>query len=230
MKPHSHKYYTDHLKMGDLINADYRLLLLLPRFGMELGFGEQTIEAACQSYHIDSNFFLMICNIHSFDDYFPSEQLVEKVNVCQLINYLSNSHQYFIKHRLQVIAEQLQVIIAHGKKSHGQILTQFFKEYEDEILKHFTYEEEIVFPYIKGMAVGVKNADYHIDIFEENHTNIDDKLSDLKNILIKYLPDQSALEERMNLIFNIFDFELDLNKHTLLENWILIPKVHKMEK
>ena len=60
-------------------------------------------------------------------------------------------------------------------------------------------------------------------------SNIEDKLSDLKNILIKYLPEKSSLEEKTILLFNLFDFERDIDKHTLLEDLVLIPKVHNME-
>ncbi|MDR1758467.1 MAG: hemerythrin domain-containing protein [Bacteroidales bacterium] len=226
---HATRHYTADMKMFALVETDHRLLLLLPRFNIELGFGEQSIRTACQKHDIDTDFFLMICNIYSFEDYMPDEETAQKVDVCQLIAYLSKSHGYYLNHRLQAINRELQAIIKNGEKAHATILTRFFKEYEKEISDHFTYEENVVFPYILGVAGGHKNTDYRIDKFEENHTNINDKLSDLKNILIKYLPETSALEERMNLIFNIFSFELDLRKHTLLEDWILVPKVRQME-
>ena len=121
-------------------------------------------------------------------------------------------------------------VIKHSEKVHYEILLRFFDEYKKEVFHHFEYEENVVFPYILGIADGKKSAKYQIKMFEENHTNIEDKLSDLKNILIKYLPEKSSLEERTTLIFNLFDFEKDLDKHTLLEDLVLIPKVHNMEE
>ena len=95
---------------------------------------------------------------------------------------------------------------------------------------HFEYEEQTVFPYILGLAEGERSGGYQIEIFEENHTNIEDKLNDLKNILIKYFPGKSSLEERIHLLFNIFDMEVDIDKHTLLEDLVLVPKVRNIER
>ena len=35
------------MKLADLIHLDYKLLLLLPRFGLNLGFRDQTAEECC---------------------------------------------------------------------------------------------------------------------------------------------------------------------------------------
>ena len=77
-----------------------------------------------------------------------------------------------------------------------------------------------------------KNAtvNYHINQFEENHTNIEEKLSDLKNIIIKYLPDSCASKEQNDVLFEIFLFEEEINTHTLIEDRILIPFVQEIEK
>ena len=222
-------FYTSNMKMADLINKDYQLLLLLHRFDIELGFGEQTVMKSCEAHQIAPEFFLMICNIYSFSDYLPDHDEIEKLDVSQLIMYLKKSHQYYLEHRLKAISNQMHSVIEHSEKKHGDILLRFFDEYKKEVIHHFEYEENIVFPYILGVADGKKSAKYQIKMFEENHTNIEDKLSDLKNILIKYLPEKSSLEEKTTLLFNLFDFEKDLDKHTLLEDLVLIPKVHNME-
>jgi len=223
-------YYTANMKMADLLDTDYKLLLLLSRFDIELGFGEQTIAKSCEDHGIAPELFLMICNIYSYNNYIPTEQDINSLDVHQLISYLKKSHQYYLENRVNEIAELMQVVISQSEKVHGDVLTRFFKEYRKEVLNHFNYEEEIVFPYILGVADGKKSAEYQIQLFEENHTNIEDKINDLKNILIKYLPGQSTSEARTNLLFNLFDLEVDLDKHTLIEELVLVPKVRNMEK
>lgn len=223
-------FYTSDMKMADLINSDYTLLLLLPRFGMELGFGEQTVLKYCREHAISAEFFLMICNIYSFENYLPDDQEIEMLDVDQLIAYLKKSHYDYLFNRLHAIDTQLQLMNRETEKIHGEILDRFFSEYKNEVIHHFQYEEETVFPYISDIAQGKRSAAYQIDTFEKNHTNIDDKLNDLKNILIKYLPAKSSLEVRTTLLYNLFDFEKDLSKHTLLEDLVLVPKVRNMEK
>ncbi|MDR2980359.1 MAG: hemerythrin domain-containing protein [Bacteroidales bacterium] len=221
--------FTQTMKMAELIDTNYKLLLLLPRFDIDLGFGELTVRKLCEENNICPELFLVICNVYTFDDYIPDEKYIELLNVQQFIDYLKKSHLYYMNDRLKNISDQLQIIVQDSEQPHGAILSRFFEQYKVELLNHFAYEDEVVFPYVLGIADGKKSADYQIRIFEENHTNIDDKLNDLKNILTKYLHGNSSLEKRIQLIFNLFDFEEDMRKHTLLEDRVLISKVRKME-
>ena len=113
-----------------------------------------------------------------------------------------------------------------------KILNDFYDKYDSEVSNHFKYEEEIVFPYIEALAKGKKSekSHYGIEQFERNHSNIEEKLGDLRNIIIKYLPEQYSNELRYKILAEIFDMESDLRKHTLLENLLLIPSVLKLEQ
>lgn len=221
--------FTTDMKLADLIHTNYRLLLLLPRFGLNLGFGEQTVHECCEKKQVSENLFVMICNIYTYDQYLPDKEDIGKLNIDQLILYLQRSHSYYLHTRLQAIEEQLQVISEPYHLQHRNILNRFFEDYKKEVINHFDYEEETVFPYIQGLCSGQKIKGYNIEIFEQNHTNIDDKLHDLKNIVIKYLPGDSLLPERTHVLFDIFSLEDDLDRHTLIEDKILIPLVMKLE-
>ena len=65
--------------------------------------------------------------------------------------------------------------------------------------------------------------------FEESHTNVSEKFNDLKNIIIKYLPDSYTSEIRATVLREIFRIESDLRKHATVENRLLIPLVAKLE-
>ena len=67
-----------------------------------------------------------------------------------------------------------------------------------------------------------KTNDYSIKEYESNHSDLDAALSDLKNIMIKYLPEEFDIERCRNVLIDLFLFEMDLNKHTLLEHKILV--------
>ena len=98
------------------------------------------------------------------------------------------------------------------------------------MLNHFNYDVEIVLPYIKNLSKNTYEKGFHIEQYEENHSNIDDKLSDLKNILIKYFPNNNSTDIQIDVLTEIFQFEEDLIKHTRIEDKILIPYVHKKEE
>lgn len=226
MKSH---FFTEDMKVADLIHVDYKLLLLLPRLGLNLGFGDKTVKEYCLQKQVSPSFFIMICNIYSFEQYLPSANHIESTDIHQLILYLQESHVYYQNNRIQAIENQLHSISENCEQGHQKILDRFFEEYKKEVINHFEYEENIVFPYVEKIIRGEKAIGYEIDIFSENHSNIDDKLSDLKNIIIKYLPGNSMLQEKTILLFNIFSLEEDLNKHSLIEDKILIPLVQKLE-
>ena len=80
------------------------------------------------------------------------------------------------------------------------------------------------------MIHGVHTEGYSIEQFEENHSNIEDKLEDLKNILIKYLPGEVPAEELNRTLFNVFPLEDDLGRHALIEDKVLVPYVMQLEE
>ncbi|MBQ4205298.1 MAG: hemerythrin domain-containing protein, partial [Bacteroidales bacterium] len=64
--------YSANTKMADLILGNSKLLLMIPRFGMDLGFGDHSIAEVCEKHDVNPQFFLMICNVYSNPDYTPT--------------------------------------------------------------------------------------------------------------------------------------------------------------
>ena len=88
----------------------------------------------------------------------------------------------------------------------------------------------MIFPYIIQLLNGIKSDNYKIKEYESNHSDIDAALNDLKNIILKYLPPECTIEKCREILLNLFMFEYDLSKHTLLEDKILISLVEHIEK
>ena len=47
--------------MSDLIQANYRLLRVLPRFGIHLGFGDKSVAEVCRAQGVSMELFLLFC-------------------------------------------------------------------------------------------------------------------------------------------------------------------------
>lgn len=174
--------------MSDLIQANYRLLRVLPRFGIHLGFGDKSVAEVCRAQGVSMELFLLVCNISTFDDFLPDTAMFKGIDVEDIVLFLQNSHKYYLEQRIPEIRENLSSLEEGPGTSSARILDRFFNDYRNEVEAHFEYEEQTVFPYIRGLIHGVHTEGYSIEQFEENHSNIEDKLEDLKNILIKYLP------------------------------------------
>jgi regulator of cell morphogenesis and NO signaling len=218
------------MKLSDLLFANYNLLLVLSRFGIKLGFGEKSVEEVCNKYNISSPLFLVVANVSTYSEYSPDESEIVLLNVNELLDYLHASHIYYLEDKISSIEKQLKELYSKDEKRYGEMIERFFSEYKNEVVNHFSYEENTVFPYIRGLLKQNTKINYHINQFEKNHSNIEDKLTDLINILIKYLPENERNKEKENVLFNIFLFTKDLNKHILIENKVLIPCVKLIEE
>ena len=71
---------------------------------------------------------------------------------------------------------------------------------------------------------------YSISQYEEDHSDIEEKLYDLKQIILKYLPNPKDSRLLNVMLHDLFELELDLNNHCRIEDMILVPIVEKMEK
>ena len=94
----------------------------------------------------------------------------------------------------------------------------------------------VVFPYVLNLHERIKNGEhknqlkeYSVIEYRDHHNDIEEKLEDLKKLLIKYLPEKSDRIIRRKLLFSLFELEYDLNVHSQIEEHILIPLVEKME-
>ncbi len=227
---------TAEMKLSDIIEANKRALVLFPRFGIELGFGDKTVEDICRNMDIDLQFFLLMVNTFLNPDYFPDKKL-KNVDVEMLISYLAESHNYYLEERIPY----LQSLISQFKHNvdHPAIvqLEKFFDQYIVEVKDHLAYEDETAFPYMamissyrKKPDIPVGQVDYSVGVFEERHDNIEEKLSDLKNLLIKYFPPAGDRYIRIRLLNELVDFEEDLINHARIEDKVLIPVVKHLEQ
>ena len=66
--------FNSKMKLADVVVANYNLVLILQRFNIELGFGEKTVAEICKQYGIDTNFFLLICNVYTTANYLPTKE------------------------------------------------------------------------------------------------------------------------------------------------------------
>ena len=221
------------MKVADLIAADNSLLSILHRLDIRLGFGEATIQEICTRYNISTALFLEICNIYSFRHYTPHVEALEQKDIKNITTYLRASHKYYTEVCFPTIHESIHRLVKELDEVSRRLIDKFYDDYDNEVTGHFKYEEDTVFPYIETLMQGEKEngeEKYNISKFEENHSNISEKLNDLKNIIIKYLPEEYSSALRFEILNNIFTVENDLRKHSQIENKLLIPLVEIMER
>lgn len=217
--------------MSDLICDNYPMLLVLNRFGVLLGFGDKSIADVCVANNVHVDTFLSVVNLLISDDKCSIETDFSKLSLTHLVEYLHNSHSYFLDYRFPSIRQNMKsAIVGHDKHEDAisVAVLGYFDQYVDEVRKHMMYEEEVVFPYVKQVAQGMDTTDYKIGIFSDHHDNINSKLVELKNILIKYYPAKASYEIS-SVLFDIFSCENDLTSHNMIEDYLLVPAIKVIE-
>lgn len=224
-------YYTKRMKVADLLANDGALLSILQRLDIKLGFGEATVAELCTRYGISAELFLIICNIYSFGNYRPEVDSLSENDIKSITTYLRASHRYYTGVCFPAIHENVHRLVKEIDEMSRRLIDKFYDDYDTEVSNHFRYEEEVVFPYIEELTGNSTrgNGKYSISQFEHNHSNINEKLNDLKNIIIKYLGEEFSSPVRFELLNNIYSVEKDLRKHSLIEDRLLVPLVEKLE-
>lgn len=233
---------TKNVKMADVIHTNYFTLSVLNRFGIELGFGDKSILEVCNQYQVDVDFFLEIVNTFVDKDYFPKKHL-QTFSIKLITDYLQKTHHYYHQVKVPEIENLINQMVdsCYTQKETLILLKKFFNDYKEELINHTHREEQIVFPYTLALeqVYGSEKPDpssmkvletYSIDIFQNEHDNIEEKLFDLKNIIIKYLPQPKDSKLCNKLLFELFNLEQDISDHSRIEEKVLVPKVREMEK
>ena len=221
--------FSEKSKLYELIAYNPKLLPLLSRFGIQLGFGDRSVDEVCRQNQVSTRLFMQVCALH-FDPDTPIRMSApDDADLTSLLSYLNASHRAYLDEHFPHIEMHLNRIIEAAGAKYGNMLNHFYNEYKREMVKHFKYEEEVVFPYISSLRKG-EMTDYSIDQFRHNHSNIEDALEDMTNILIKYLPGDILPSERICIATDIMELSADLTTHSRIEEQILIPFVESLEK
>lgn len=224
--------FTKQNKTIDLVEANYHLLPVINRFGISLGNKDKRLEKICTAQNINVDFFLVIINTFHDEEYFPETEL-KSFSPLLIIDYLKKTHQYYIEYVIPKLESLLMQLIESNKTEIHQleIIEQFWLKYKDELLLHLDDEEQVAFPYIIELVENnIKNTQYSIHTFEKEHTNVDIKLNDLKNLIVKYIEPVYNNNICNDFLITLFRFEKDIKDHARIEDKILIPQVIELEK
>ena len=230
------KLIEENAHLADVVLYDERLLLVIERFGIPLGFGDKTIADICAYYELNTPLVLLIMNLFINPAILPGEELNEDM-IPGLIDYLKHGHRYYLDEKLPYIGELIDRFIEHTENPDTKLLRAFFKGYAKEVNEHMQLEDSTVFPYIRTLHQQVKGQPhnehllrYTIDDFAEHHSDIEEKLEDLTQLLIKHFPPTKDRFYRNTILFELFALHYDLNDHGRIEEQILVPLVRQLEK
>ena len=200
--------------MCDLIAHEEDAIQIISRFGLEMGVGEQTIEQVCEAYHVHTPTFLAIVNYKVFH----KRVIPDDIDVPTLQRYLRNAHTYFLDFRLPRLRRALieAIIPADPTTKIPGLILRCYDEFVEEIRTHIEHENEGLF-----------------DEHEHDDQRITDKLSEIKNLIIKYYPSPVTGNPSpityllIGVMSDLWHTEQDFADHCAIEDDILRPALTK---
>ena len=197
-------------KICELMSHEEDAIQIISRFGLEMGVGEQTIDQVCASHGVHTPTFLAIVNYKVFHhSVVPAD-----IDLPTLQRYLHNAHTYFLDFRLPRLRRSLieAIIPADPTTKIPGLILRCYDEFVDEIRTHIEHENEGLF-----------------DEHEHDDQRITDKLTEIKNLIIKYYPTKPTSTEGtvtytlISVMSDLWHTEHDFADHCAIEDDILRP-------
>ena len=230
------KMYEADDKMISLIRDNYDLLQSLGSFGINLGFGDKTVQETCEDNNVDTYTFLAVVNfsINGYDERTMVNgewsMVNERISVPTLLHYLEASHAYFLDFQLPYIRRELTESL-NENDSLARLILRFYDEYAREIRLHMKYEQKTLFPYVESLLEGHPVNDYNVETFSKHHGAADKKLRELKLLIIKYLPQDGLHNNQLTAtLHDIYENEVWLRQHAEVEDHIFVPAIRRLEQ
>lgn len=229
--------YKETDRMGDIICDDFRILQVISRFGLTLGFGDHTVAQTCAAAHVDAPTFLAVVNfIRANGRANNLADMVESLSLTALMDYLQRSHDYFVKFRLPAIRRKLiEAIDCSARNQIAFLILKFYDEFAAEVGRHMDYEDQHIHTYVNSLMRG-EPTEAGVDIHKlshthhDNHAQIEKSLTELKSIIIKYYPNGSHAQLLNDALMDLFMTEEDLFSHCHLEDTLFTEAVVRLEE
>lgn len=209
-------------KICDLMSHEEDAIQIISRFGLEMGVGDKTIEEVCEAHDVHTPTFLAVVNYKVF----RHKVVPEDIHVPTLQRYLLNAHTYFLDFRLPRLRKALveAIIPADPTTKIPGLILRCYDEFVEEIRTHIAHEDAGLF-----------------DEHEHDDQRITDKLTEIKNLIIKYYPSDKGEKlkvkgERLvtyqliSVMSDLWHTEQDFADHCAIEDDILRPALDESRK
>ena len=207
-------------KICDLMAHEEDAIQIISRFGLEMGVGDQTIEQVCDAHGVHTPTFLAVVNYKVFHQ----RAIPEEIDIPTLQRYLHNAHTYFLDFRLPRLRMSLveAIIPADPATKIPGLILRCYDEFVEEIRTHIEHENAGMF-----------------EEHEHDDQRITGKLTEIKNLIIKYYPSERNNKSSINhpssitylvigVMSDLWHTEQDFADHCAIEDDILRPALTKV--
>jgi len=229
--------------VGEIVKLDFRAADVFSSYGIDFCCGGKiSVAEACANSgsnesrvisELEALQFQKGSAVHDFDSW----------DIGFLADYIINTHHAYVKKAIpQILPLAQKVADVHGEH-HAEVIriNELFQDIAEEMLSHMQKEEQILFPFIKKLAVDSSSGNCTegscfgtvagpISVMEQEHENAGIILKEMFRLSDGYTPPEDACNTFRVLYGKLKEFEDDLHRHIHLENNILFPKAIEIEQ
>lgn len=196
--------------MSDLF-ADKDVLPVLERLGFGFGFGDANVAEVCRTNGFPAELFVAIANLSAGVVYEPDLSSFGEMELTKVKEYVRASHSYYAKHSIPQLHELIHKTLNETENAFAAPVNRFFDELVERLDSHFVHEEKV----FSGECDSDEDGEEHLQFLE--------KLDDLKNIVVKYLPDNADNSSRYEMLKYLLEVEKDMRNHVRIEESLFKP-------
>ena len=222
-------------KIAEAIIHNPFLLLLLEHFEVQLPVHDLKIRQLCELNGINEELFIALAKLYNGSPSIPKLK-PDADDALAIVKLLQASHSFYSNQIYPEIMELIEQMNALNDHKEMKLVSLFFSDYFREVTDHLDYENQVFHPYVIHLVEQMNSEnidnqnDYSAIDYRDHHDDIEEKLIDLKNLLIRYLPVGNDQVVRRKLLFLLSELEFDLKIHSDIEELILIPLTMQLEK
>jgi len=195
-----------------------------------------------QNLNIDKDFIFTLLKMFEEDGCFPEKELNEHA-LELIVDYIERTHQYYLEKKLPEIEQSIELLLRDYANKHPllTVLRHFYKHYRIHLTKHIQAEEKYILPHVRTLIKAVNHncnpaflilegGNYSLAGFIEAHTDTEEDLRDVYNVINQYNPPATNKTPYRVLLTQLQLLEKDLSVHAIIEDRVLIPRALKVER
>jgi len=196
-----------------------------------------TGQEADESIDMNPELIELILDLYNDDEGFKYEKM-QQFSLGEILSYLQATHRYYLTKKLPEIEQSLVHIFSKYGQSHQLLasLAFFFNDYKAKLIEHIQMEERTLFPYIqklieasKGETILAKSK-FSINQFIDSHSCIEDELQEVSQLIHRYSGSDAVPLPYKIFLNQVEIFEIELRKHAIIEDHVLVPMALALEK
>lgn len=155
----------------------------------------------------------------------------------QLVDHIESTHHVFTRSELGRVAPLMEKVLhVHGDR-HPELdrIAELFGALAAELMPHLEKEEQVLFPFIRGLVSGVDgprpcgSVQNPIRAMVNEHEAAGEVLHELRELTGDFTPPEDGCGSFRSLYMGLAALEADLHQHIYLENHLLFPRAIELE-